>query len=414
MLKEISLTGIGPAPSMTLDFGPGLNILTGDNGLGKTLFLDLAWWALTRTWANLPAWPDPDVKTPSIGFIVDRKSGRDRTKQSYYYSNSMQWKGSSNPFHYPHIVIYAKHDGGFSVWDYLRNYPAENISGKGSMRPEAYHFSAVDLWDGLKDNGHTFCNGLIQDWVKWQYIKKKEFFSLQTALEGLSPHETELLVPGEPIRTSISDVRDIPTIVLPYGTIPVTHASSGMRRILALAYLIIWTIAEHHEAVRLTKREPARQMVFLMDEVESHLHPQWQRVILPAILRVIKTLEPDLEVQVIVSTHAPLVLASVENDFNLEKDRLINFELDQGKVEVMELPWAKQGDVINWLVSDAFDMTQARSLEAEKAIEAAEAFMRKDFDKLPEDLSTRDQIHQELSRVLPGHDPFWPRWIVKG
>ena len=21
-------------------------------------------------------------------------------------------------------------------------------------------------------------------------------------------------------------------------------------------------------------------------------------------------------------------------------------------------------------------------------------------------------IHQELQRLLPGHDPFWPRWIV--
>ena len=28
------------------------------------------------------------------------------------------------------------------------------------------------------------------------------------------------------------------------------------------------------------------------------------------------------------------------------------------------------------------------------------------------ELRTRDQIHGELERVLAGHDPFWPRWVV--
>ena len=47
---------------MLLEFGPRLNLLTGDNGLGKTFALDLAWWTLTRTWAGLPAMPRRDSK----------------------------------------------------------------------------------------------------------------------------------------------------------------------------------------------------------------------------------------------------------------------------------------------------------------------------------------------------------------
>ena len=76
-------------------------------------------------------------------------------------------------------------------------------------------------------------------------------------------------------------------------------------------------------------------------------------------------------------------------------------------------PWAKQGDVVNWLVSDAFGLRQARSLEAERAIEAAEAWMRGDKAALPEKLRTQAAIHKELQRVLPGHDDFWPRWIIE-
>ena len=50
MLKELKLSHVGPAPSMELEFGERLNLITGDNGLGKSFLLDIAWWALTRRW----------------------------------------------------------------------------------------------------------------------------------------------------------------------------------------------------------------------------------------------------------------------------------------------------------------------------------------------------------------------------
>jgi len=186
-----------------------------------------------------------------------------------------------------------------------------------------------------------------------------------------------------------------------------------MQRILSLAYLMVWTWNEHLTASDLLNREPANRLVILFDEVEAHLHPRWQRTFMPALFEVVRILESDLNVQVIASTHAPLVLASVETEFCEEKDRLFNFELQNGTVSVNEIPWAKQGDAVNWLVSEAFGLHQARSENAEKAIEAAEAFMRGDMNALPDGLSTKEAIHQELQRVLPGHDPFWPRWIVK-
>ena len=43
----------------------------------------------------------------------------------------------------------------------------------------------------------------------------------------------------------------------------------------------------------------------------------------------------------------------------------------------------------------------------------AEAWMRGERAELPTDLATREAIHRELLRVLAGHDPFWPRWIVR-
>ena len=70
-----------------------------------------------------------------------------------------------------------------------------------------------------------------------------------------------------------------------------------------------------------------------------------------------------------------------------------------------------QGDVTNWLVSETFGLEQARSKEAEEAIEAAEAFMRGD-GHLPKGLGTKAAIHARLQKLLPAGDVFWPRWIV--
>lgn len=47
--------------------------------------------------------------------------------------------------------------------------------------------------------------------------------------------------------------------------------------------------------------------VVLIDEIDLHLHPRWQRVALPALRKVFP------RIQFIVSTHSPQVLSSVEN-----------------------------------------------------------------------------------------------------
>ncbi len=70
MLKSIELHNLGPSQHMKVDFMPRLNLLTGDNGLGKTFIPDIAWWALARKWADLQALPDPDNSAqPTISFL---------------------------------------------------------------------------------------------------------------------------------------------------------------------------------------------------------------------------------------------------------------------------------------------------------------------------------------------------------
>ena len=52
MLEHLKLRDIGPARELELAYHPRMNLLTGDNGLGKTSLLDTAWWSLTGHWPH--------------------------------------------------------------------------------------------------------------------------------------------------------------------------------------------------------------------------------------------------------------------------------------------------------------------------------------------------------------------------
>jgi len=414
MLEYLHLKGVGPSPDLKLDLAPRLNVVTGDNGLGKSFLLDVAWWALTRTWPGYPALPYSGGSAASIGFKVQGKV-RDREYVSTYDARAQDWRGSAGRPVNPGLVLYAQVDGGFGVWDPARNYWRKIGNRDVQDRPPNYLFKPSNVWDGIKGSSGMVCNGLIRDWVTWQLEDGRTFKLLRAALRAMSPSAEDALKPGTPRRISLDDVRDFPTVAMPYGQdVPVVHASAGMRRIIALVYLLVWAWEEHRKASELLGQAPSSQVIFLIDEIEAHLHPQWQRRVMASLLAVVSEILAGAraDVQILAATHSPLVLASLEPIFDEDKDALWHFGLDRQQVKLDQVPWVRQGDAANWLVHEAFGLRQARSAEAERAIEAAEAFMRDDFDALPSDLRTRDGIDAELRRLLAGHDAFWPRWIV--
>lgn len=336
MIWFLKLTNVGPAPQMEITFGRRLNLLTGDNGLGKSFLLDIAWWALTRKWpaevnnklpAGLMAKPREGGKA-SIEFGFKAKS-KPAIYTTTFDRKAQGWTGQAGRPSNPGLVLYAQVDGSFAVWDPARNYWCKKGNVDVQDRPPAYVFSPREVWDGLPglERGF-FCNGLISDWAGWQKEKGEVFKSLCAVLEALSPSEEEKIEPGELTRIALDDSRDIPTIKMPYGqSVPVLHASAGIRRIIALAYLLVWSWEEHKKASQLLDQATTSQVIFLIDEIEAHLHPKWQRRIIAALLGVMKNLAKKAEVQVITATHSPLVLASVEPFFDPKKDAWSDLDL---------------------------------------------------------------------------------------
>ena len=415
MISRLIMSNVGPASRMELDFGSRLNLLTGDNGLGKSFLLDIIWWSMTRKW---PTEVNPHLTAGRIALPTDKKKPASISALFSAVSRAMEYNSSFNarmqnwtikqgrPAN-PGLIFYAMADGSFAVWDPARNY-WKSKGEEGNSRPAAYVFNPSEVWDGLQNaDGAWLCNGLIRDWASWQKENGTAFASLKSVLDVLSPSEEERLIPGRLTRVSLDDARDIPTLKMPYGQeVPVLHASSGMRRIISLAYFLVWCWDEHLKAKELLGEEVETRAVFLVDEVEAHLHPKWQRTVIPALMKVMGALSASEQIQLIVATHSPLIMASVETLFSNKEDAWFDLDLTEGAVTLTKRAFIRLGNINNWLTSKAFDLKQGYSKEAEQVLENASLALS-DENFGPDEAQ---ELNQKLLSVLSETDPFWIRW----
>lgn len=419
MITHLKLHQIGPAPDLEADFGERLNLVTGDNGLGKTFLLDACWYALTQTWADdrefHPSAATPKSNPPVLTWGSRGKVGVTTEGRAEFSFEAQKWKGTKKGRpSMPGIVLYARIDGGFSLWDPARNYWLDT-NEKGEKTPP-YQFNKAEVWNGLPLGAvraeDIICNGLLRDVENWRLKSNGAFGMLQDVLKSLSADDHETLSIGEAERVG-KGAAEVPTLIMPYGKVPVTLAASGMKRVLALAYLLVWAWQEHRIASEKRREEPTRRMVLLFDEVEAHLHPKWQRVFLPALHEAIRSLLAGEEldsVQIIATTHSPLVTGSVEYLWDDDTDRLFDFDLKDGKVEFECIPFAKLGAAEHWLESDSFDLPSSYPVEAQKAIDAANDFMAKHPEPPTAPSDPAQAVDANLRKALGGDDEFWPLW----
>ncbi len=90
--------------------------------------------------------------------------------------------------------------------------------------------------------------------------------------------------------------------------------------------------------------------IVLIDEIDQHLHPEWQRNILPALAKTFPN------VQFIVTTHSPQVLSSIpkEGVFVIKDGKAYNNEMHT------------QGRDSNSLLREAFDIPKHEKIVADK------------------------------------------------
>jgi predicted ATP-binding protein involved in virulence len=140
-------------------------------------------------------------------------------------------------------------------------------------------------------------------------------------------------------------------------TLDVRQLSDGERGVLALVLDIARRLSQANPALGDPMREGSA--IVLIDELDLHLHPKWQRTI---VERLTKTFP---RCQFIATTHSPQIVAAVEP----EQVLLIT---DQGVIR----PERTLGMDSNWILRHLME-TDERPADAAKAVKGVEVLIAK-------------------------------------
>lgn len=153
--------------------------------------------------------------------------------------------------------------------------------------------------------------------------------------------------------------------------LPFRQLSDGYRAYIGWLGDMLFHIAMSRRRSR-SRAQPIAETrgVVLVDEIDLHLHPEWQRTIVPTLSRALPN------VQFVVSTHSPLVVGS------LESANIFVLDENEGSTDVRSLGERVHGRTSEQiLLSPYFGLESTRSEDVRAKLEKlAEAATRGDSD----------------------------------
>ncbi len=100
-----------------------------------------------------------------------------------------------------------------------------------------------------------------------------------------------------------------------------------------------------------------KNLILLLDEIEVHLHPAWQRKVLPVVQKLFKN------AQIFVSTHSPFVVNSVDDAWVYE------LEVKDGNGKVREKSLTKTTESVQTTLEEVFEVPQLFGLEVQNDLD---------------------------------------------
>lgn len=147
-----------------------------------------------------------------------------------------------------------------------------------------------------------------------------------------------------------------------WGKVPLIATGDGYKSTLIWVMdFISW--ATHYWSDVINKNISG---IILLDEVEQHLHPKWQRQIVSRLKNTFKN------VQFITTTHSPLVASSVGRYTESNDEELFLLELKEDNVvEAIRLNTLRGVDLDQIVASKAFDYVNMADPEVDKLLSEA-------------------------------------------
>jgi len=325
-IKEISIKNFRGFENLELEFQPDLTVLIGENGAGKTAILDCLAILLTvlqeyiqyrELKKSLKLLGLSDIKqdkfktSNKIHLLLENK----RTNYEFNLDKNYEINLNKDTYFLPlktlviSSIINALHDKDYSVNLPLSvYYPASNAPINTIDFKNASDNFATDIFSAYKGaldkTAFDFVN--FFNWYKWQENIERQI-GTNKVLDAVRDAIYSILSDdhNQFDKLSINWLNN-PNgeMVICKGDIPldINQLSSGEKTLLTLVADL---------ARRLAIANPHRENplmgngVVLIDEVDLHLHPRWQRAVVSQLQKTF----PNC--QFIVTTHSPLVLSNV-------------------------------------------------------------------------------------------------------
>jgi energy-coupling factor transporter ATP-binding protein EcfA2 len=222
---------------------------------------------------------------------------------------------------------------------------------------------AMDLYDAedvLGDLHYASMAGSNRDKQIFEMVKR----AVAELLPEMRPEDIDVRgprVPGRPVEQSGTYV------TTPSGTVALSELSLGYQTVFAWTVDLAWRLYSENPNSQQPLAKPA---IVLIDEIDLHLHPRWQRIIRTHLTTTFPA------VQFIATTHSPITaqesLAAGENvsvvRCDVDHSIIINDPIE---------PREWRFDQI--LTSDLFGFQSARSVAAEALLSERSALIQKDM-----------------------------------
>lgn len=388
-IETIHVENVGPFKKLDAQFNPGMNVIIGGNGVGKTSLLRCITNCMTQnSMENMRLRKDAQLKLNCV--LGDKKitCGADQLvnkDQEYRHFEANDWKVTPEEGYLPEVIFNEKEYNLLAIGAY-RNILYSKIEGMKRERLGAERRNSY-----LKGNPgylESMAVPSIKQWMinryyqiekEWAVIEKFNWENIISNLQVIAPRESKFKF----VRIG----RDLePVFSINDSECYLEELSSGFKSILSIVFLIVDWIEGINEGDAAMINNAVGTV--LIDEIDAHLHPSWQATILNSL----RTLFPHL--QFIVTTHSPNVIMSAK------KKEVMIFNNENGVVNLQ----ADGRSFGAWQVSDVLsDIMQAPGLDY---IDISGALS--DINRAYEDgdIGTYKDVLGYLKTVLNPNDPI--------
>ena len=261
MLKRIHLRNIGPAADLEMEPGRGTSLVTGINGLGRTLVLDAAWRALTGRWpleaspeigTGHPGLPTAGAAMAAIDATEAGARGETRWHGARRRAEEHAWRGPAQRT--DRTLLYAHGNGTVSTWI---GTGRDNCHGQRSALVDGIVVSR----SGNGTEIETRSISLERTLAMWGRNEGTERM-LRAAMRCIVPE---------------AGVEGADAMAVAEAVARGDAAGGATMRLTGVACMLAWAVLES------APWSVARGVTMLFDDVELHLHPARQREVLDGL-----------------------------------------------------------------------------------------------------------------------------------